>query len=270
MISRFERTVNYVVLGIFAALVVVPLVLLLLTALSPKASGEPVLTNLRWDNFATAWNQSNFGSHLLISATVSISVVLVTIVITPLAGYAIGILRIPGHRILFILFLAGIMIPLEGVIVPLYFTLRATPFASTIFALLIAHSGLSVSFGVFWMRAAFRAIPVNLLESARIDGAGPFRILRSIVLPLTQPSIITLGLLTFMWTWNDFFLAFVLINNPDQLPVTVALGQFATKYTNQINLMSAAAILVAVPIVAIYIVFQRRFIEGVLSGALKG
>lgn len=270
MIGRVERTANYLILIIFSALVIIPLVLLVFTALSPKANGEPDLSNLRWQNFVTAWNQSNFGSHLVISAIVSITVAAVTLLITPLAAYALSILRIPGHKFLFILFLAGIMIPLEGIIVPLYFTLRTTPIASTIVSLLFAHSGLAVSFGVFWMRAAFRAIPPSLVESARLDGASPFRILRSIALPLAQPSMITLGLLTFMWTWNDFFLAFVLINNPDQLPVTVALGQFATKYTNQFNLMSAAAILVALPIVVLYIFFQRRFIEGVLSGALKG
>jgi raffinose/stachyose/melibiose transport system permease protein len=162
------------------------------------------------------------------------------------------------------------MIPLEGIIVPLYFTMRSTPFASTVVALIIAHAGLSVSFGVFWMRAAFRSVPGGILESAMLDGAGPVRILRSIMLPLSAPALITLGLLTFMWTWNDYFLAFVLVNNPDQLPVTVALGSFSNKYTTQYNLMSAAALLVALPIVILYIVFQRRFIEGVLSGAVKG
>ena len=270
MIGRWERTANYAILILFSMIVIVPLLLLVGAALSPMPNGRPNLADLRWSNFVEAWQQSDFGSHLAISATISIVVVLLTLIITPLAAYALSILAIPGSRGLFVVFLAGIMIPLEGIIVPLYFTMRSTPFASTLAALIIAHTGLAVSFGVFWTRASFRAIPVSLIESARIDGASSFRILRSIALPLTVPSLITLALLTFLWTWNDYFLAFVLINNPDQLPVTVALGQFANKYTNQYNLMSAAAILVAAPIVALYIVFQRRFIDGVLSGALKG
>lgn len=270
MIGRRERVLNYTVLIAFSLVVLVPLVLLLLAALSPDESGRPALTDLRWDNFATAWERSDFGSHLLVSAVVSLTVVLVTLVITPLAAYALTVLALPGGRWVFTLFLAGIMIPLEGIIVPLYFGMRSTPFASTLVALIVAHVGLSVSFGVFWMRASFRAVPASLFESARMDGAGDFRALRSIALPLTVPSLITLGLLTFMWTWNDYFLAFVLVNNPDQLPVTVALGQFANRYTTQVNLMSAAALLVALPVLLLYVFFQRRFIDGVLSGALKG
>jgi raffinose/stachyose/melibiose transport system permease protein len=130
--------------------------------------------------------------------------------------------------------------------------------------------GLNVSFGVFWMRATFLAIPKSLLESASIDGASPFKTFRMIVLPLTKPALITLGLLTFLWTWNDYFLAVILITDPDQLPVTLAIGEFATKYSNKYNLMSAAAVLVALPVVTLYIFFQRKFIQGVLTGALKG
>ncbi len=270
MISRRERILNLTVLIFMSAVVLIPISLLVLAALSPTANGRPALDDLRWENFVIAWQQSDFGSHLLVSLTVSLVVVAITLVITPLAAYGLAVLKAPGHKWVFLVFLAGIMIPLEGIIVPLYFTMRSTPFASTVVALIIAHAGLSVSFGVFWMRAAFRSVPGGILESAMLDGAGPVRILRSIMLPLSGPALITLGLLTFMWTWNDYFLAFVLVNNPDQLPVTVALGSFSNKYTTQYNLMSAAALLVALPIVILYIVFQRRFIEGVLSGAVKG
>jgi raffinose/stachyose/melibiose transport system permease protein len=270
MISRRERILNLAVLLFMAGVVLIPIGLLVLSALSPTPNGRPDLADLRWENFVIAWQQSDFGSHLTVSLTISLAVVAITLVVTPLAAYGLEVLRAPGHRWVFLVFLAGIMIPLEGIIVPLYFTMRSTPFASTVVALIIAHAGLSVSFGVFWMRASFRAVPGGIIESAMLDGAGPVRVLRSIVLPLTTPAVITLGLLTFMWTWNDYFLAFVLVNNPDQLPVTVALGSFSNKYTTQYNLMSAAAILVALPIVVLYVVFQRRFIEGVLSGAVKG
>lgn len=270
MISRREKVINLSLLIFMSAVVLVPMSLLVFAALSPTPNGRPDFSNLRFDNFVTAWQQADFGSHLLVSATVSLSVVAITLIITPLAAYGLSILAAPGHKWVFLVFLAGIMIPLEGIIVPLYFTMRSTPFASTVVALIIAHAGLSVSFGVFWMRASFRSLPPGIIESAMIDGAGPLRVLRSIAMPLSMPALITLGLLTFMWTWNDYFLAFVLVNNPDQLPVTVALGQFSNKYTTEYNLMSAAAILVALPILILYIVFQRRFIEGVLSGAVKG
>ena len=270
MISRRERVFNYTILVIFALIVVVPVGVLVTAALSPYTSGQADLRNLTWSNFSTAWTEAQFPAHLMTSITISVVVVLVILVLTPLAGYALSILRIPGHQALFVLFLAGIMIPLEGIIVPLYFTMRSTPLGGTIGALIIAHIGLNISFGVFWMRATYRAIPRELIESAQLDGAGSFRIFTQVAVPLTVPAMVTLGILTFMWTWNDYFLAFVLISDPDRLPITVALGEFANKYTNSYNLMSAAALLVALPIVAMYVFFQRHFIDGVLSGALKG
>ena len=254
----------------FSVVIIIPMLLLLSAALSPFQSGQMSLADLQWSNFVVAWNESNFGSHLIVSLTICLVVVVSVLIITPLAAYAIAILNVPGSKFVFALTLAGLMIPLESILVPLYFTMRSLPIASTSATLMIAHIGLNVSFGVFWMRAAFLAIPKSLIESALIDGASSFKIFRMIVLPITNPALITLGLLTFLWTWNDYFLAFVLITDPDKLPVTVALGEFASKYTNKYNLMSATAVMVALPIVLLYIFFQRRFLEGVLSEALKG
>jgi raffinose/stachyose/melibiose transport system permease protein len=261
---------SYFILFSFSFIVIVPILLLLAAALSPLQSGQMVLSDLQWSNFIVAWKESDFGSHLLVSITICVFVVSIVLIIAPLAAFALAILKVPGSRIIFVIILAGLMIPLESILVPLYFTMRSLPIASSSTALIIAHIGLNISFGVFWMRAAFLAIPVSLIESAVIDGATSFKIYRMIVLPLAAPAMITLGLLTFLWTWNDYFLAFILITNPDGLPVTVALGDFATRYSNKYNLMSATAVMVALPIVLLYIFFQRRFLEGVLSGALKG
>lgn len=270
--SKGEIVTNYIVLGIFAVIVLIPVLWLLGAALSPKRNGavDPTHLELNWSNFVQAWVQSDFGRHLLVSVTLSVSVVAVICLIAPLAAYAFAVLRIPGGRWLFPVFLAGIMIPLEGIVVPLYFNLRSYGLTGTLLGLILAQIGLSVSFGVFWMRAAFLAVPPAVLESAELDGAGRLRTLRSIAFPIAKPAVVTMALLTFMWTWNDYFLAFVLINNPDQYPVTVALGDFTTRYTTEVNLTCAAAVLLSVPVLILYVLFQRQFIQGVLSGALKG
>jgi raffinose/stachyose/melibiose transport system permease protein len=269
-LSKLSRALSYVILIAFSAVVILPLLALLGSALSPKQSGEIELSELTWSNFFIAWTESNFERHLFISIVVSLVVVMLTLVIGPLAAYGLAIIRPPGSRAIFILILAGLMIPLESILIPLYYTIRSLPIGNSPAALMVAHVGLNVSFGVFWMRAAFLSIPPSLIEAAVIDGAKMFQIFRLIVIPLAKPALITLALLTFLWTWNDYFLAFLLISDPTQLPVTVALGEFSTKYSNKYNLMSATAVLVALPIIAVYIIFQRRFIEGVLSGALKG
>lgn len=270
MISRVERGMNIIILSLFATSAIVPLLLLLFTAISPKENGAIVPDDLRFSNFVDAWVRSNFGAHLLVSLVLCSVVVGITLLLAPLAAYGLTVLKVPGNRILFPLFLLGVMLPLEGILVPLYYTLRSTPLGGTVWALVTVHVGLSMSFGVFWMRAAFRAIPLSLYESARIDGASTFRVFRAIALPLLSPALITLGLLTFMWVWNDYFLAFVLISNPDLLPVTVTLGNFSTRYTVAINLTSAVSLLVAAPVLILYFVFQRKFIQGVLSGAVTG
>lgn len=262
--------VNYVVLAIFALAVLLPVLWMLGAALSPKLNGEVVLTQPQWSNFRDAWVQADFSRHLLISMGLCAVVVAVTCVITPLAGYALAILKVPGASWLFPLFLAGIMIPLEGIVVPLYFDLRSYHLSGSLVGLAVAQIGLSVSFGVFWMRASFAALPRAIVESAAIDGAGVLATLRRVALPIVKPGMITMALLVFMWTWNDYFLAFVLINDPEQLPVTVALGSFSGRHTSETNLLSAAAVLVALPVVILYAFFQRQFISGVLSGALKG
>lgn len=268
--SRFEKIVSYTILILFSLSVAIPVIFLLLTAVSPSRTGQISLLNFQWANFPNAWNQTNFGQHLLVSALVTVAVVIGVLLIAPLAAYGLGVLNLPGHRWIFVVFLIGILIPLEGVIIPLYFNLRSFGLIGNISGLVVAHIGLSMSFGIFWMRASFRAIPVSLIESARVDGANVVQVLTQVLLPVAKPAIVTLGLLTFMWTWNDYFLAFVLVNNPDLLPATVALGSFATKFTNEVNLMSAAAVMLAAPILVLYIFFQRQFIAGVLSGALKG
>lgn len=268
--TRLNRVVTYAILISFSFMVIVPLLLLLGAAFSPVQSGRIELGDLNYSNFVNVWREAEFGRHLLVSLRLCTLVVVITLIITTLAAYAIAILNVPGSKWIFTIILAGLMIPLESILVPLYFTLRAMPFGGGATTLLIAHVGLNVSFGVFWMRATFLAIPKSLIESASIDGASPFKTFRMIVLPLTKPALITLGLLTFLWTWNDYFLAVILITDPDQLPVTLAIGEFATKYSNKYNLMSAAAVLVALPVVTLYIFFQRKFIQGVLTGALKG
>jgi raffinose/stachyose/melibiose transport system permease protein len=272
MRGKREIVTNYAVLGLFAVIVIIPVLWLLGAALSPKRNGavDPAHLDLQWGNFTQAWVQADFGRHLGVSLVLSVSVVAVICVISPLAAYAFAVLRIPGGRWLFPLFLAGIMIPLEGIVVPLYFDLRSYQLTGTLLGLILAQIGLSVSFGVFWMRAAFLAVPAGIIESAQLDGAGRLRTLRSVALPIVKPAVITMALLTFMWTWNDYFLAFVLVNNPEQYPVTVALGDFTTRYTTEVNLTCAAAVLLSVPVLILYVLFQRQFIQGVLSGALKG
>ncbi|MBL7253018.1 carbohydrate ABC transporter permease [Paractinoplanes lichenicola] len=269
MISRTERVINYVVLTVLAALVLFPIGTFLAAALSPDRSGKPVgLADFAWANFATAWRDAEFSRAMTVSMVIAVCVVAGQVVLALLGGYAFGVLGVVGDKWLFPVVLLGMMISLEAIIVPLYYQFRTFGLTNSLPGIILIHLGMGVPFGIFWMRAAFRALPRSAFESAELDGAGPLRMLRSMAAPMARPAIYTLILLSFMWTWNDYFLSLVFLHGDNQT-ATVALGVFQGKYVTQINLMAAGGLIVAAPVLVLYVVFQRKFISGMLAGAIK-
>jgi raffinose/stachyose/melibiose transport system permease protein len=152
--------------------------------------------------------------------------------------------------------------------VPLYYDVRAMGLLDTYQALILLETSGELAFGIFWMRAAFLSAPPSLLEAARIDGASSWKTLWEIMVPFAKPAILTLAVLTFADTWNEFFLALVFTINHMTAPA--GLASFSGRYTTDIALVSAGAVIVAVPIVVVFIIFQREFLRGMLTGAVKG
>jgi len=269
MESRAEKTVSYVVLSLMAVVVLFPVVWFLLTALSPDTSGAISLSAPRWSNFVEAWRQADFSHAMLASLVVVVGCVLAQLVLAICTGYGLGVLNAAGHRVIFPLLLLGMMISTEAVIVPLYYQFRSLGLTNSWFGLIVIQTGMGIPFGAYWMRATFRALPGQLVETARLDGAGSLRVLWSILIPLARPAIYTLALLSFMWTWNDYFIALVFIADPAKQTAPVALGVFQGRFLIQVNYMAAASLVVAAPVLILYVFFQRQFIRGVLAGALK-
>ncbi|MFC8732629.1 carbohydrate ABC transporter permease [Luteimicrobium sp. NPDC057192] len=268
-ISKTERTVNYVVLTVMAVIVLFPIGTFVAAALSPDRSGKPVgVGSFQWDNFATAWTQAGFSRAMTVSLIIAVSVVVGQVVLALLGGYAFGVLGVAGEKVLFPVVLLGMMISMEAIIVPLYYQFRTLGMTNSLPGIILINLGMGVPFGIFWMRAAFRALPRATFESAELDGAGPLQMLRYLATPMVRPAIYTLILLSFMWTWNDYFLSLVFLHGANQT-ATVALGVFQGKYVTQINLMAAGGLIVAAPVLILYVIFQRKFISGMLAGAIK-
>jgi raffinose/stachyose/melibiose transport system permease protein len=270
MISRRERVMTYTLLAIVSIAVLFPLVWVLFQALSPSSVGAVDLTHLQWSNFVTAWQQAGFTSYLKSSLIITGSVVVIGTLVAILSGYAFGVLGVTGEKVLFPVVLLGLMLPMEAFIVPLYYDFLDYRITDTYQGIVLAHLGMGVSFGAFWMRTAFKSVPDSLGEAARIDGAGSWAQLWRVYLPLARPAVLTLVLLSFLWTWNDYFLALVIVSDPAHQPITLGLGAFSGRYLVQINLLSAAAILVSLPIIVLSFIFQRQFVRGMLSGSVKG
>ena len=186
-----------------------------------------------------------------------------------LAGYAFGMMRFRGDQALFYLFLLGLMVPLESTVVPLYYDLRDLGLTDTYAALIFPQVGVSLAFGTFWMRAFFRSVPRSLVEAARLDGSSSWSTLWRVVLPLGRPAVLTMTVLVFMWTWNEFLLALVMVSDEDLRTAPLGLAFFSGRNTTDYALLAAGSVIVATPVVLVYVFLQRHFIRGMLSGASR-
>jgi raffinose/stachyose/melibiose transport system permease protein len=272
MISRGEQALNYAILGVFSLVALYPVAGILLTALAPPGElvGFGIPSSIHLDNFRNAWTEGHFGTYLRSSAIVAVSVVAASTLLSILSGFAFGTMRFRGATVLFYVFLLGLMVPTEALVIPLYFDLRELELIDTYWSLILPQIALSVAFGTFWMRAFFRAAPRSLLEAARIDGASSWTTLWRVLVPLGRPAILTMMVLVFMWTWNEFLLALVMVSSENLRTAPLGLAFFQGQHTSDLSLLAAGAVIVATPVVLVYVFLQRHFIRGMLSGAVKG
>jgi len=266
--SRADKVGGYVILTFAAVLALYPMVLIVATALRPDQVGAS--GGLHFENFATAWDQGNFGVYLKNSLIVSVAVVAISSVLSSLAGYAFGTMRFRGSEVLFYVLLIGLMVPSEAVVVPLYYDLKTLDLTNSYVSLIFPQVAQSIAFGTFWMRAYFRSASRDVVEAARMDGAGHGRILWSILLPMGRPALMTMMLLVFMWTWNEFLLPLVMITDESLRTAPLGLSNFSGQYTSGTALLAAGAVLVALPVVIVFLFTQRHFIRGMVEGAVKG
>jgi raffinose/stachyose/melibiose transport system permease protein len=252
---------------------VYPLVGIVLASLYPSGpgnspSGFALPPSFAWHNYVTAWDRGGFAESFTTSTVVAAVMVPASVFLSILGGYAFATMHFRGSKALFYLFILGLIIPTEATIVPLYFDVRAMGLLDTYWALILLEVSGEVAFGIFWMRAAFLSAPTSLLEAARIDGASSWKTLWRIMVPFAKPAILTLTVLTFADSWNEFFLALVFTVNHTTAPA--GLASFSGRYTTNIALVSAGAVIVALPILVVFIFFQREFMRGMLTGAVKG
>ena len=275
MNSRINQLVpRYLLLIAFSLFVLLPILGLFLSAFKTDTQiiQGPFSLPQSWnlENFRQAWFTGRFNIFFKNSVAVSLAVVIASVFLSVLMGYAFGLLPMPGKKWLFPLILLGYMVPFEAVIIPLYHFLDLLGLRDSYWALILPQIGLSVSFGTLWMTSFFENAPRDLVDAAAMDGCNRWQTLLQVLWPLAKPSITTLIVLIFMWTWNEFLLALVLIQDETLRTLPVGLAFFQGKYTANIPLLAAGALIVALPTVVVYVLFQRFFIRGMLGGAVKG
>lgn len=265
---------TYLMLSLFLLIAVVPFIIIFFTAFKTSAdpSGSVFAPPVVWriENLRDAWITGRFNQYFRSSVIVVIPVILVSTLLSILSGYAFGRRRFPLKNLIFGLFLVGIMVPQEAFIIPLYYDLRGLHLTDTYLGLILPQIAQSVCFGTFWMRGFFAEVPTELEDAARVDGATRWQAMWRVMLPLVRPAILTMMVLFFIWTWNDFLLPLVLVSDENLRTLPLGLAFFSGRYTTNVPLLAAGATIVSLPTILFYLIFQRQFIRGMTSGSVTG
>ncbi|MGH2615445.1 MAG: carbohydrate ABC transporter permease [Thermomicrobiales bacterium] len=220
-------------------------------------------------NLSNAWTVGNFSNYMLNTVIYSVAIVTGVVLLCCLAGYALAMLRLPGRNGIFVLFLLGLMVPFQSVMIPLYYLLRDIRLLETYWAFIVPAIALRLPFGIFLMRGFFRGLPPELGDAARTDGANEWQVFRQVMLPLSWPGMATLIVFQFMWTWNEFAMPLIYVQRDALRPISLGTMFFFGRFTADRGLIAAGATIAMIPVVILYLLLQRRFIEGITAGALK-
>ena len=273
---RRRNPMFWVVLVVLALIFILPLVYMLLTAFKTNVEARSVPpTGVPSEPTLQAFNTLFFSDKsspvllwLLNSALAAAAHSVLVVVICSMAGYALARMDFPFKRFIFGLIIATLFLPAFIFMMPNFMILNSFGWLDTLWAIIVPSA--AGAFGVFFMRQFFSTIPIALEESARIDGAGPWRIFRSIVLPNARPAIVTLAVLSFLANWNEFVFPIYVLFSPERLTLPVGLSKLQGAYTIDYPVIMAGAALASVPVLLLYIFVQRYVIEGVANSGIKG
>ena len=271
--DRVARLVLHALLAAGLVVMVGPFVWMLLSSF--KTEGEIRQVPMTWlpedftlANYRDLFARLDFPAYFTNSAVVAVLTTLGNLLFCSAAGYALAKLPFPGRRLLFGVVLGTIMVPSIVTIVPLFVLSSNLGLVNTLAGLILPF--LAQAFGVFLMRQFIQSIPNDLLEAARIDGASEFRIYRQVVLPLCRPALATLGILTFLASWNNFLWPLVAASTEDKYTLPVALALYATgQNRTDYDLLLAGSVVVVLPVLFVFILLQRHFVRGIATTGLK-
>jgi ABC-type glycerol-3-phosphate transport system permease component len=278
---QLSRGLIFVVLFGYAAWVVFPMLWVAYSSLKPDTTifrdtfSLPAANDLRLDNYARAWREARFGDYFFNSVLVTGVSVTLIVALGAMAAYALTRFYHPLARGVFWLFLAGLMIPAQLALVPLFFELRALDLLNSRAGLILVYTANGLPFAIFILAGFFRSLPRSLYEAAVIDGCSEFSAFWRVLLPLARPGLVTVAIFQFIGVWKEYFFAFMLVGGDVDgrartLPLGLANLSITAQYHTDYGMLFAGLVLVTVPILIVYVLLQRQIVKGVAAGALKG
>jgi multiple sugar transport system permease protein len=268
-----RRLLLYVVAIAAAVVVIAPVFWMLSTSLKTDADAFAIPPDLippqwNWQNYVEVFSKVPFARYLFNSMFIATSVTLLSLLFHSMAAYSLARLHYPGRQIVFVLILSTMMIPFTAILIPLFMVVKTLGWLDTYQALIVP--AIFSAYGIFLLRQFYLSIPSELEDAARVDGAGYLQVYWHVILPLSRPILAALGVFIFLYNWNSFLWPLAVTQSPDLRVVQIGVQQFTGEFLTRWNLLMAASTVAALPTLILFLVLQRRLVEGIKLSGLKG
>lgn len=266
---------RYLILTVGAAIMVLPFLYMLSTSfksqtyvltIPPQFIPRPATVS----NYSQAWTNDDFARYFLNSVVVAVVATALSLLLSSMMAYAFARFSFPGRAILFKLLLLGLMIPPIMLIIPQFILAKYFHLIDSLTGLIIFYVGFSLSLNTFLLRGFFQAIPMELEQAMQVDGAGAWTRYWRLILPLSRPALATATIFTFLGSWDEFTWALTIINSPSKRTLPLAIALFQGQNSTLWGLVFAASIIAVIPVIVVFLLFQRYFVQGLTAGAVKG
>lgn len=265
--------VEYTILFVLVVLFVGPLLIVVISAFKsrPEILLDPLALPTEWnlDTFVRAWTVGRFNQYFINTVIYTVTTVVGTCILASLAGYAFARLRFPGSNIVLLLFVIGLILPFQAIMIPVFYLLNDMNLLNTHAGTILTSTALALPFGAFLMRAFFVNLPTDIAEAARLEGAGELTVFWRVMLPLALSGLSTVAVFQFLTTWNAFLIPLITAPSEDLRPMAVGLIFFSDRFSSDRSLESAAIIIMNLPVLVLYTALQRYFIRGVSAGTTR-
>jgi raffinose/stachyose/melibiose transport system permease protein len=264
----------WVALIVIAIVWIAPFVFIVFTSLKANSTvmGSSAFappTSLEWRNFGGAWARGHFSTTVFNSAVITTIKVPLGLLISAMAAYALSRIRLPAGRAIFLLMLFGTMLPFQVMLAPLFTLVNSFGLINTKVGIILPYLAFGVPYQVFILHGFFSEVPKELSEAALVDGASHFTIFRRIFLPISLPVLAALLILDFVATWNEFAMALVILQDNSTWTLPLGLMSFQSQFQSDYGQLNAAIVMTVLPATVVYLIFQRYFVSGLTSGAIK-
>lgn len=272
--SRVTLTLTYTALGILLLITLFPVALLLLNSVKPAAQivQNPLAwpETFRWDNFTRAWQDARFGQTMWNSIVLTGTTIVLVCTTASLTAYVLARRKIKTWKIVTFYLLATTTAPIQLFLFPLYFGFARLGLINNPFAVALIYTAVYSPFAIMLLRTYFLAVPKELEEAALIDGATHWQVFTRVMLPIVSPGILTVALIIGLYSWNEFLIATTFLQSADRMTAVVSFFLLSGQYSSDWGEIMAAALIIVLPVVILFVFLQRRFIEGMAGGSVKG